>query len=360
MIIRLIIYNNYYPQSSELTEEIIYSLGEYKDSPVYAFIVNIEGTDSEGGYRNEKIFVDSSNGEVIAAYSNIMNAIPIPRPQPNPNPIDFVKAQAKDEMGDKVDFTVLRLSEERNEPRSPTGRVIYSIFCMFYFTPYWKVEAYNNTSNDSDIIIHDSNYLWNDPQQVSMYVNMCEIARWLKDRFNRNSLDGNGMKIKVVSHQKIWKDKDGNFVMDNAAWSRYDNAIFICDSSGTPDYLRSNAVAIDALTHESIHAVMQYTVGELPHANVTGAINEAYADILACVKTENWLIAEDIYTSLNKQLGGTTCDRNIENPSDARSNAAKNSRWGKCPSKVSEQFPLAAIPDLEENDYGEIHCNSMI
>lgn len=76
------------------------------------------------------------------------------------------------------------------------------------------------------------------------------------------------------------------------------------------------ASALDIVSHEYAHAVIENTAGELPYENATGAINEAYADIFACFIDGNWTLGEDWDTV-----------RDISNPNEYETPSEMNGKY---------------------------------
>ena len=310
------------------TERIIYSLGDYKAAPVYAYIVNVSGINGNGDFISERVFVNASTGATIDSFSNI-----------HTNSLAVEKVGGNDELGNPVSFDVFRVEFDNSIAHVMTGN-------------YPRVQMY---LGDLDTpIIHNVGEAWNDGQSISAYINMCDIINWWKESFDRNSLDNKGMIVKVVAHEAL-EGFDSNGIpikeyRDNAFWEgEYYEAIFICEkSSGSSSkYKYSMAAGIDILVHETTHAVIDYDVpGGLPYENATGAVNEGYADVFGCVKDQNWLLAEKLYKD-NTFL----CMRNISWPGD---DVAKN----QGPSKIGGKYYIDYVKD--KSDHGGVHTNSFI
>ncbi|MBR1438905.1 MAG: M4 family metallopeptidase, partial [Synergistaceae bacterium] len=159
----------------------------------------------------------------------------------------------------------------------------------------------------ADTVSSDTKY-FSDREQVSAYTNMREIMQWWKS-FGRDSLDGNGGRVKIVTHTSElgWED--------NAGWVSSEEAIYVftklkCKYSPGAD--------IGVLTHETQHGVMHYIVGDIGNSGRQGAISEGYADIFACLKNRHWKIADVQY---NTEIDGIkyNCLRNVADPYDTNS-----------------------------------------
>ena len=250
--------------ASNSIELVIYSIGEYEYNPVYTYIVNAKGVNNDGIYIDHDIFVDANSGKIIGSFSKFLDAILV---------------TGKNEHFKDVTF-----------PVSEQG----GYFCMVDMRDP-VIEVYNGDVSHGillwkkdNIAKRKPNEIWNDSQQVSAYSNMREIIDWWKNEFSRNSLDDNGMTVQIVTH-----DQRKGTQRDNAAWELNLKRIYISDAEERP---YSSASAVDVLTHESTHAVMQYTTcfDEWNLNDTLRAIAEGYADIFACIKDKNWLFGETL------------------------------------------------------------------
>ncbi len=105
-------------------------------------------------------------------------------------------------------------------------------------------------------------------------------------KHNRNSIDGNGFKLKGYVHYK------NNYA--NAFW----NGQFMTFGDGNSSM--QPLVALDIVGHEITHGLTSHTA-DLDYADEPGALNEAYSDIFGTAiefygkpSSANWLIGEDI------------------------------------------------------------------
>lgn len=267
------------------TELIIFALREYENNPVYAYIMNVSGTDGEGEYVDETVIINAATGAIIWKSPNINEA--------NHGTDTSVFMKGENEAGEIVSFP-LKLSN--------------GYWNMIDDTEEPTIEIYSGDVSSwfNDTIVKrklgESMIGW-DTQAVSAYTNMREVLRWWRETFGRNSLDDKGMTVKIIVHQYA-KEKLGK---DNACWNGYDEKIFISDKQ---DRLFSSAAAVDVLTHESTHAVIRYITGikDWGEESPLRSITEGYADVFACIKDKNWTIGEDLFSA----NGAKDCFRNIE------------------------------------------------
>lgn len=121
---------------------------------------------------------------------------------------------------------------------------------------------------------------WTDQHQISAYVNMRTVIKWWKDTFDRDSLDGKGMTVHLVTHASGWND--------NACWNSGSQTISVGNIGDSSLYDLTRAIGLDTLTHETGHAVLYYVTGGIPYRNATGAIDDGYADIFGCLRDRDW------------------------------------------------------------------------
>lgn len=254
--------------SSADTRMIVYSLNEYEEEPVLAFLVKVSGTmtgESGDVYINEDVIVSGIDLSVIDTTSNIST---------------WVQNQSgNDEMGNNLTFPVTGKWDVKYNPR--TGGVDLNLEMIMRDSGTPEVVVYSGTPDKSNIV-KKTGSSWNDGHQVSGYTNMRTVIKWWKDYFGRNSLNNKGMTVKLVTHEREenWRD--------NSFWNSGTEAIYVCDSSQNNEYEYSGAMGLDTLTHESSHAVLYYITGGIPYKNATGAIDEAYADIFGALRDEDW------------------------------------------------------------------------
>jgi Zn-dependent metalloprotease len=155
------------------------------------------------------------------------------------------------------------------------------------------VETYdlnNGTSYGAAVDFIDSNNYWNNvnPQQDEIATDAHWAMEMTYDYFlykhNRNSIDGNGYKLKGYVHFS------NNYA--NAFWNG--QVMSFGDGNSTIGPL----VSIDIVGHEISHGLTANTAN-LVYQDEPGAMNEAYSDIFGTAiehygKTGNWTMGEDI------------------------------------------------------------------
>lgn len=171
------------------------------------------------------------------------------------------------------------------------------------------IETYNlnngsNYGNATDFT--DSDNYWNNVN--SSQDEVATDAHWgaemtydyFKNIHNRNSIDGNGFKLRSYVHY--------NSNYNNAFWNG--SVMTYGDGNGSTF---TPLTAIDVAAHEIGHGLCTFTAG-LVYQNESGALNESFSDIWGTTVEEfgrpnnwNWAIGEDMTPS------GTGI-RNMANP----------------------------------------------
>nr|WP_240548377.1 M4 family metallopeptidase [Paenibacillus lignilyticus] len=170
---------------------------------------------------------------------------------------------------------------------------------------------------------------FDDPEAVDAHYFAGQVYDFYASRFNRNSLDGNGMSIiSVVNAGAI----------DNAYWDGYEivygdgNELFECLTC-----------ANDVIAHELTHAVTEYTAN-LEYSGQSGALNESISDIMAVVyDDQDWSIAENAGVA-----GGSGVLRDLEHPERG------------IPPQPSTMAGYENLPEDIDHDNGGVHMNSGI
>ncbi len=180
-----------------------------------------------------------------------------------------------------------------------TTDLFSSIFRLRESSRGLGIETYdmnNSTNYNSAIDFIDSNNIWNNinPQQDEVATD----AHWglemtydyYLNRHNRNSIDGNGYKLKAYVHY------------DNAYANAYWNGQFMTFGDGNSSM--GPLVALDIVGHEITHGLTSNTA-DLDYQDESGAMNEGFSDIFGTAiefyakpATANWLMGEDIGIAL--------------------------------------------------------------
>lgn len=145
------------------------------------------------------------------------------------------------------------------------------------------------------------------PENVVSFVdNIIKTYDYFKSK-GITSTDGNGVPIKI--YMGYYKASDGQEVA---------NAVAIGNAFGFSSFICSNTPvsrSLDVAAHEYTHSFRVAAIGSMTYSNITGALEESYADIMGNLTemsinpegcdTENWLVGES-------RLG--TAIRSMSNP----------------------------------------------
>ncbi|MBM7588096.1 neutral peptidase B [Bacillus pakistanensis] len=183
-----------------------------------------------------------------------------------------------------------------------------------------------------------SNFFY-DPAAVSAHTNAGKVYDYYQEKFNRDSLDNEGMKlISTVHIGDKW---------NNAAW----NGKQMLYGDGDGQRMISLSGSLDVIGHEMTHGVITNTA-DLVYEGESGAINESIADIMGAF-IENkpgedmWLLGEDVWTP-NTPGDGL---RSMSDPASVYLGGYTES--GYYPDHYDDRY-------IGELDNGGVHINSSI
>ena len=173
-----------------------------------------------------------------------------------------------------------------------------------------------NTANAIDFTNANTNFTngdWadfaQDQQALDAHWGAENVLDFWRTTFNRNSLDGNGIRILGYVHYDIdW---------DNAQWVLGNNNHYMRYGDGD-GIIFNPFTALDISAHEMGHGIDEFTANLTPGNTESGALNEGFSDIWgasvehwAAPAKQTWLIGEEIF------IGGVfDCIRNLQNPKD--------------------------------------------
>jgi bacillolysin len=187
-------------------------------------------------------------------------------------------------------------------------------------------DARNGESNLYFITSSSPHSSW-DTAGVSAAYNTRKVYDYYKNTFDRNGIDDLNMNYLMVIHLKE------NYA--NAFW----NGKFVCFGDGDNQTFSALSGSLDITAHEIQHGVTEFTAG-LIYENQSGALNEGYSDIFACmVDRDDWTVGEDV---------------TLVSPGYLRSLANPALGLSSLPTRMSEYRNL---PNTEEGDYGGVHIN---
>lgn len=206
-------------------------------------------------------------------------------------------------------------------------------------------------------IVGSEEYLEFIKSAISAMGNYEIIYDYYYDVLGRNSYDNKGSKI--IVNLGVTDATFSNKDLNNAMWAINTNQMYIGNYNG-----KSFSASLDVLAHEFTHGVSSFIVdfanspkeGDENKEFETGALNEAYSDILgSLIEEKNWTIAED-----NEVL------RNLANPNEFKNPKAIGAEFyypdgylkdGKTLEEFLEEHDFDNVIDY---DNGGIHHNSTV
>ncbi|MEO5905634.1 MAG: M4 family metallopeptidase, partial [Saprospiraceae bacterium] len=208
----------------------------------------------------------------------------------------------------------------------------------------WTIDGQNGSPQKENFeVVHVTNTTNNWTNlQVSAHFNAGESFEYFRQKFNRNSLNGQGGNIISIINVS---DENGNG-LDNAFWGGA--AMFY----GNGDVaFQPLAKGLDVAGHEMSHGVIQNTAN-LEYMGQSGALNESFADVFgAMIDRADWQLGEDV---VNTNFFPSGAMRDMSNPHNG-GNGPNDNGWQ--PHHMNEYQNL---PNTPEGDNGGVHVNSGI
>jgi len=239
-----------YGDRSEPSAELVVRVDDGGGRPRLCWFVTIRPNVRDDWY----YFIDAETGGILEKYNSSAWEVPI-------------TATAVDALGRTRSLNV-----------AEDGGVYYLYdpdAGIYTFDAHGEMVSEDNPPT----LVQSPDNTWTDPIAVSAHGNTREVYDYYLEEHGRRGVDGNGSDLPVIIHYT----PDGKPLM-NAFW----NGRLVAFGDGAPF-----AAALDVVAHEITHGVVQYTVG-LEYKFQSGALNEAFADIMAAMVDPDWEIAEDI------------------------------------------------------------------
>ena len=208
-----------------------------------------------------------------------------------------------------------------------------------------RVYTANNTSNLPGTLVRDEGSAAVSDVGVNEAYDGAGVTYDLYwDVYQRNSLDGNGLRLDSTVHYEQQ--------YDNAFW---DGSQMVY-GDGDGDLFNRFTIAVDVIGHELTHGVTQYT-SNLNYSNQSGALNESVSDIFGSLVKQrqrnqsaadaDWLIGEGLFTA---QVKGVAL-RSMKEPGTAYNDPV----LGKDPQPAHMRDYVHT-----SEDNGGVHINSGI
>jgi Zn-dependent metalloprotease len=171
---------------------------------------------------------------------------------------------------------------------------------------------------------------------------------FLKRKFERNSINDNGLKLESTVHY------GENY--NNAFW----NGTQMVYGDGDGQIFNHFTKSMDVVGHELTHGITQYEAA-LEYSNEPGALNESFSDVFGSlvkqyilkqtVDKADWLIGAELFTKKVRGRGPVVALRSMKEPGEAYDDPI----IGKDPQR-------SHVKDLftDSSDNGGVHINSGI
>lgn len=127
-------------------------------------------------------------------------------------------------------------------------------------------------------------------------------------KFNRNSLDGNGLRLIGVVN-----DDNLNSFNGNAGWFRSENALKFGRITRNNNLSNDGVTSLDVIGHEFTHGVTSYA-HKLKYEKESGAINESFSDIMGKGVEFYNVLRFDLVWKIGNYLNHPTLNRNMSTP----------------------------------------------
>lgn len=199
----------------------------------------------------------------------------------------------------------------------------------------FAARAYKNQYN---LVWSRDNTGWDDKILIT-YSTYCMVYDYFQSK-GMNSIDGFGIPLLILSG---YCESDGTPI---------NNACFMGIQDGWGLFAASDinnfGEAVDVIAHEYTHGIREYSLGGDLYENRTGAIHEAYSDIIGNICEMELGATEDSSWKIGETCGTTL--RNMSSPNDYHQ-----------PSFYGDRFFIEETNfPSEQNDQGGVHINSGI
>ncbi len=195
------------------------------------------------------------------------------------------------------------------------------------------------------VIATDFDNVWSGGGSTASAVDAHVYAGWVYDYINwvydRNSFDSSGSSM--ISTVDDFSDTNNAYFDPGIRQIVYNVAAY---------GLLSTAGALDVAAHEWGHAVTRYSKSKLAYIRESGALNEAFSDMLGVTIGQNyndpgWRIGENIFPGESDEI------RDMSNPpADSQPDTYGEGYW------IDPSLSNCLFPDPYLNDYCWVHTNS--
>lgn len=159
----------------------------------------------------------------------------------------------------------------------------------FTFEVYWNNTWVPTSWFSKAAVVQDKNNKWNDSEAVSLYANLWDTYNYYLTNLERKGFDDKNGEVFAVYN-------------DHHGWD-WTNAHSYGSKSVDMTLLtfgKDNPLELDTVAHEYTHSV-QMSIVNLPYEGESGAIMEAYADIMGEIvqNDSSWIQGERVLSNPN-------------------------------------------------------------
>ena len=215
-----------------------------------------------------RVFVDADEGKVIDYYDNIA----------------YAEAFEGEGIGILENEQLFNVTFDEGS----------DLFQMISLNPSVETYKYRWGASLPGEPVTSSSGTFNSPSAIDAHAYTQKFLRFLYERFGRSSFDNAGAPI--INTIGYYEKRNKPYV--NAKW----NGEQIIYGAGDEDKSLPLSGALDILVHEIAHAITEKT-SELIYRGESGALNEAFSDIMATYVEHklhpadaDWKIGEDVWT----------------------------------------------------------------
>jgi Zn-dependent metalloprotease len=251
----------------------IASLSVYEKEGTYSLVYVIDFNYMKPEIGNWVGFVNASTGQVVDEFSKIENL-----------------SESQNRTGTGASNTgdgqqQLPINIYLDNPGNPSP-VYVLVDNTKHMANGGYIVTYNYNNYNLPISSNSTNFT--DKHAVDAHYLTGKVYDYYKQNFNRDSLDGNGMILESDVHK--------GSLYPNAYWtmiSPTEGFMVYGDGNGTD--FKCMSCEMDIVAHELTHGLTAFTA-DLAYKGQSGALNEAFSDIMAAVMDGNWTVGEDTGT----------------------------------------------------------------
>lgn len=266
-------------------ELVAYTLGGYNEM---AYVFN------DGAYT---VLVGASDGEILMAFTNAITAMP--------SDGTFESTLGRQEMNDNDTFNTVWFDY------TDEGKI--DIFMFYDVSRNLVIHNASMEDHTDDFMAYymmmpmmDADNIWDtddDDKAAELYKNLTATYEFYLNVLGLNSYDGNGGQILAYINDGF--DGGENAFANIGKLTNGNNVAFL-SFGGVANYQNN----IDVVAHEYTHALQSALIFDIEYHGQTGALMEAYADVmgelvqLSVTGATDWAHGERILYDPKSQTGG--------------------------------------------------------